>query len=252
MATWYTSITIMTVWSNYDQGTPGDWLISGMSDEPRGYVFDNYLDAYNMWYTCIDKLIDNAYFDTVSVTSDFTRVLLPAATSDYEDYPWPPDWPVYKVEYDYTQAGPVDGCQFEYLFGMETDILPENWTVEGLRYPNGASCGNDYQGVALAALLTGIDFPDIFQLTYDAKKVFQPQTGEPYPLKYANGVNTVNFLFGVGYSRYGRVQPSKDGGFLCYELDGEDGAIIGNISVFRNDRTLSAVVTADQLFHYLP
>lgn len=107
-----------------------------------------------------------------------------------------------------------------------------------------------YRAIHIPGL--AIQSQEIFELTYDTKKIFQPQDGEPFPLKYTNGVNTVSFKFGPAYDRWGQVRPAKDGGFLCIELDGEGGNPTGNIYVFRNDRTLAVIAPVSQLNNFLP
>lgn len=89
-----------------------------------------------------------------------------------------------------------------------------------------------------------------FQLAWtksDGK--WYPKEGEPYPLKYKNGVSMITLDFDG--SRHAVIRPSKDGGFLIYEVD-SDGEIISLIRVFRSDRTLAAVINKDLLNPYTP
>lgn len=107
--------------------------------------------------------------------------------------------------------------------------------------------------MAYQSNLPGIPNDNSFQLRIRVEndKLWVPNPLETgVPIKYKNGVSIVTFEFGAGYTRKGVVHPAKDGGFLLYETSG--GTPIGNVYVFRQDRTLTTVVPVAQMAAYLP
>lgn len=96
-----------------------------------------------------------------------------------------------------------------------------------------------------------ISGPSRFQLRWSENGLWKPNTDETYLSKYTGGVSILRLKLASDTSRIMMIRPSNTGGFLLYEVDGSDNAI-GLVRVFRYDRTLAAVVTADQLPAYLP
>ena len=92
---------------------------------------------------------------------------------------------------------------------------------------------------------------NFFQLALlPPENLWKPNPAETTaPLKYKNGVSIVKMDFGTNFTRKGVVRPAKDGGFMLYETSGD--VAINNIYIYRQDRTLAAVVPASQLNAYL-
>lgn len=95
------------------------------------------------------------------------------------------------------------------------------------------------------------DFNNGFQLALLSDDYLWHTDGENplNPVKYTNGVSIVDFEFGDGYTRTGRVHPAKNGGFAIYETSA--GNPIGSAYIFRHNRTLEIVINYTQLTPYL-
>lgn len=181
-----------------------------------------------------------------------------------DDYNWDVTYPLYTRPLQPHVLVGIDpdptyytffGVPCNYDYDIEYD-LETAWAVT----PNSgkiitAPYINDSNGEAFDMFLVhdpGEVLPacTAFQLLLDSiSGKWQPVEGEPYPVKYTNGVNVVDFCFGDG--RFGRVRPAKDGGFALMELDSEGGSPTGFARIYRNNRTLAAIVPVNQLFGYI-
>ncbi len=186
---------------------------------------------------------------------------------------WPEDQTVYKIAVN--EMGDPTPIYYYYIFAIPASYDPRPTEAEynavcsedsydsgldSLYFPNLDYETGDYLAVCSAGSLRGTQYlqgitkPDLginaFQLALNATTgLWTPNAGEPFPVKYTQGVNIVKVCFGDG--RMGLVRPAKDGGFMLYEIDISD-VPVGYARVYRNNRTLVAIVPVAQLGFYLP
>lgn len=94
-----------------------------------------------------------------------------------------------------------------------------------------------------------------FELKWnDDGRWYPNQTNTPAKLKYKDGVSIIQASFGPSNARCAIIRPSKDGGFMIYEITSftDINTPISLVKIFRHDRTLSAVVVPALISAYLP
>lgn len=276
MALYYISSEEMQqAYSNYLIGFPS----AGAYDLPEfhtqmGFAKTSLADALtllqDLWdLPIIADSVTNSIINGPTLVTDLSQVFfddLPVQSP-----PWPSSWPIYAIEVrtDFADMSPST-TDIRHIFTYETDLPPAEWASdfvepyslsEGL-YPDDVgfipltSAYDQYSVYSGNPMLFGIPFPTDgeFQLAWnDTTGRWYPPTSpeDPdTPLKYYPDVSIVRVDF-ADATRHAIVRPSKDGGFIIYEVD-ENDVPIGLIRVFRHNRTLASIITPDLLNMYVP
>lgn len=255
MTTYYTSDELMTNWDNagiYDMPGPLYWASLTLNDAmDQTLAWENanqiliYSDSVCTWDAPeVEVFIDpdiihydgvappdwnwSASYQTWTRTINVSSVMGGDFTIDCLFFSIPDS-------YDYTLPSPdafmsdsgliiqLPGNSYDFIYAYDPKVVPPGVYKE-------------------------------FELAWQDDGLWHPPT-DPQdpdtPLKYYPSVSTVKVKFGDSTNRYATVTPSKDGGFLIYETDSE-GVPIGDIRVFRHDRTLKAIVKSDELASWSP
>lgn len=139
------------------------------------------------------------------------------------------------VDYNYTTPAPSGP-----YFGT---------TVPAIQYPRGREISTT-PNATLSGLMGVFAIP-AFQLAIDTAdtRQWKPNPAEKTaPVKYSQGTSIIQMSFGTSFARTGVVRPAVNGGFMLYETS--TGTPINNAYVYRQDRTLMAIVPVAQLASY--
>ncbi len=218
-------ITALDV-STYTSHSVTETLESGTLDS-AALVGYNYSETYPVYTVGVQRA---GYIGGIGGTADPSYIMQVVFAVPYS--------------YDYTlQAPPIDWPPttppiIQYPFANNTIVITPDRSIRN--------------SLAVLGDLAQTPQPNQFSLAIEiaASRLWKPDPDETTaPLKYTNGVSTVTFDFGVSYARKGLVRPGKDGGFVLYETS--TGTPINNAYVYRNDRTLAAVVPVSQIDTYV-
>lgn len=227
-------------------------------------------------YTYSDQLLalaaDNAIWNALNVIDSIGYLAITSATTPVLLSPPNTDWQtdMSSVTGGFPSTLKIYGSTLTYSDTSTRDIfiwevkdssggLPNTWNKGSFSVNPGGGGYTDYVDMGYGGQFgdtpsAGGDMgfaPNQFQLKLNSG-LWTPKTGEPFPLKYTNGVSTVNFYFSNS-TRQGQVVPAIDGGFAIYEVTfGDPSTPIGFAKIFRQDKTLQAIIPVAELKYYLP
>jgi hypothetical protein len=257
--TYYIAQGLTSEYRNYYYGlvSPGDYIdillapTFGSPPAAFGYLSSSLANAVTLITTYYTN--QDLYFESTAPGHDFVSTV-GSASSITPTIPWPTAlFPVYTIPITWTDNGVASGSACEFITAFTTDLNPSEWT-KYLTLPYGpSSCVAADSSITYNDVDASLYSPPVapFQLTLSTSSgMWEHTVGEPYPTKYENPVSSIAFSFGV--NRWGLLRPAKDGGFMIYETAEASSVPIGDVRVYRYNRTLRTKVASTNMNYYLP
>ena len=225
--------------------------------------------VFNTFTTSTRDIYYATYSEPVLVTGVLSQSIMNAMNNS-SIYFIDASWPMYTIKKVISGSGINPGTTYKVIVGVPCTWDPTNpqgYTGDegiGYAFPLTASSQSvrdletDYAHNSDPDRETfATNLPTVakcsgggFQLSLSkVSGKWEHHVGEDYPVKYTAPVSTVKFRFGT---RYGIIQPAKEGGFMLYEATLESNDPIGTVRVYRSNRTLLIKVPAASMVYYLP
>lgn len=220
-------------------------------DTTNKWAFASAQEAYDFYSAYLISIVGGTPIIHELITTTVT-------SGDIGIYNFQTTYPIYAAIWETTTPSVyghyIVGIPLAYDFSIDTEGLATSPPYVDLPFPGSFSDSEvTFGGFASDNPVAYSDFQGAqFQLALlsPSRKWETDGINVNNPLKYINGVSIVMFNFGPSFTRTGMVHPAKDGGFLLVETS--SGMPIGNVYIYRQDRTLANIVPAAQIEIYYP